>query len=322
MHHRDGVLELFGSQYWVASVRQLEDLGVARQAAAAAVRRGLAHRILRGILGIPGHWDTFEGRCMALQLAGRCKGFVSGTTAARLHGLRSMPEMPVRYTLDEAHPIVTPEWGRIVRTSWRDHEPGPERGDRLIVASPHRTLFDLAGQLGDRAFERAAEDAWHRGLVTPASATSYLQRIRRQGRTGVARFERWLEKANGQARPATTGLEQLLADLARSAGLPEPVRQHPLHLLDGRVVRLDLAWPAIRFALEPGHSWWHGGDAAQRADQDRDRACAAAGWQIARFDESVWQRRDTTVREIRAMFEARCRDVGATSPPTSASDPS
>ena len=322
MHHRDGVLALFGAQYWVAGVYQLQRLGVSRQAAAGAVRRGLADRIMRGVLGIPGHWDTFEGRSMALQLAGRERGFLSGTTAARLHGFRAMPEQPVRYTLDESHPIVVPHWGVIVRTSWGDDEPRPERSDALIVASPMRTLFDLAGELGDRAFERAAEDAWHLGLIDPAAARAGLQRIRRRGRTGVARFERWLDKVEQRPRPATTGLEQLLVDIARRAGLPDPIRQYPLRLRDGREVRLDLAWPGIRFALEPGHSWWHGGDAAQRADQERDRRCAEVGWQILRYDESVWQQRDAAVREVRAMYDARRRDLTGPALLDSASDPS
>lgn len=308
MHHRDGVLALFGSQYWVATVRQLGELGVSRQAASDAVRRGLADRVFRGVLGIPGHWDTFEGRCSALQLAvttGRRHHFLSGTTSARLYGLRSMSEVPVTLTLDESHPIVVPDWARIVRTSWDDDEPRPARTDHLRLASPHRTLFDLAGQLRDGAFERAAEDAWHLGLVTPESAAEYLQRIRRRGRSGVARFERWLERTEGRTAPAASRLELLLIDLARRAGLPEPVRQHPLRLPDGTKIHLDIAWPDLRFALEPGHSWWHGGDLAQRADQARDRGCAELGWQVVRYDESVWGRRATTVREIAAMYRAR-----------------
>ena len=44
------------------------------------------------------------------------------------------------------------------------------------------------------------------------------------------------------------------------AGLPEPIRQHPLLLLTGELIHLDIAWPEVRLAVEPGHSWWHGGD--------------------------------------------------------------
>ena len=65
------------------------------------------------------------------------------------------------------------------------------------------------------------------------------------------------------------------------------MRQHPLVLPSGEVIHLDLAWPDVRLAVEPGHSWWHGGDLRQRRDQDRDRACAVVGWHVVRYDESA-----------------------------------
>jgi hypothetical protein len=141
--------------------------------------------------------------------------------------------------------------------------------------------------------------------VSPSDAAAFLARVRRSGRRGVATFEEWLERAGTWSSPAATGLEQLLAGLARRAGLPEPVRQHPLVLLDGTTIHLDLAWPDRRLALEPGHSWWHGGDGRQRADQDRDRACGEIGWHVMRFDESVWHRQDVITGQIRRTYLAR-----------------
>lgn len=310
--HRPGVIRLLGTQYWVASVRQLCEIGVGRNSTATAVRRGALIRVLRGVVGIPDHWDTFEGRCMAAQLAGGDGAYISGTTAARLYGLRRMPEHPIRVSVNISHPVRVPAWATLFRTSWADDEPRPDRSDLLRLSSPRRMLFDLAATLSETRFARAAEDAWHLGLVSPEEADEYLQRVRRGGRTGVANLEQWLESldATGQTRPAESGLEQLLADLARRAGLPPPVQQHRLRLADGRTIHLDLAWPAVRFAIEPGHSWWHGGDLRQRVDQERDRACTAVGWQVVRYDESVWERIDATVAEISRMYRARARDVG------------
>ena len=182
-----------------------------------------------------------------------------------------------------------PGWGRLVRTSWIDESrdvQGP-RDDLLRVATPLRMLFGLARTFNDHRFDRAAEDAWHLGLITPQTAADYLDAIRRSGRGGVVRFERWLMKTSLRPRPAQSGLELDVLDAIRRAGLPEPVRQHPLTLRSGEIIHIDLAWPSIRLGVEPGHSWWHGGDLRQRADQARDRACDELGWHIVRCDESV-----------------------------------
>ncbi|MET0578633.1 MAG: hypothetical protein ABW122_08240, partial [Ilumatobacteraceae bacterium] len=115
-----------------------------------------------------------------------------------------------------------------------------------------------------------------------------------------------------QAPPTAvqSGLEQAFVDMIATVGLPTPVRQHPLTLATGEVVHLDLAWPDVRLAVEPGHSWWHGGDLRQRRDQDRDRACAVVGWHVVRYDESAAQDRRATARELLALHRRRTEDLG------------
>lgn len=300
-------METFDRQSGVASVAQLRELGISSHAVSRAKRAGLVVTMATRVVGLAGRVDEFHARAMAIQLTAGDRGFLSGPTAAKLMGLRRMPDQTIEFTTTEVHPITVPAWARLVRTSWGDDEERLVRADSLRVASSYRMLFGLASQLAERPFEQAAEDAWHLGLVDPVSADRYLSRIRGRGRTGVARFEKWLEKTEARTRPATTTLEQLLADLARRAGLPDPERQYPLRLATGVTIHLDLAWPSIRLGLEPGHSWWHGGDQRMRDDQDRDRSCAELGWLILRFDESVWQRRDAVVRQLRRVYADRVR---------------
>ena len=96
------------------------------------------------------------------------------------------------------------------------------RDDGIRVASPLRMLFGLAGQFNQFRFERAAEDAWHKGLVTPDEAWEYLEVIRRSGRGGVKRMADWLERAAVRDRPAQSGLELDLLAIVERAGLPNP----------------------------------------------------------------------------------------------------
>jgi hypothetical protein len=148
-------------------------------------------------------------------------------------------------------------------------------------------LFRLAAVFNQHRFQRAAEDCWHLQLVTPDVAAAYLAAIRRQGRTGVRRFEHWLEQTSLRTRPSESGLELDVLEAIRRAGLPEPERQFPLALRTGEVIRLDLAWPNARLGVEPGHTWWHGGDAGMERDDARRGACAEVGWLILPCTERV-----------------------------------
>ncbi len=181
------------------------------------------------------------------------------------------------------------------------------RADGLRVASPLRMLFGLAEQFNQHRFRRAAEDAWQLGIITPDQAGDYLAAIRRSGRPGVIRLEAWLEQISFLERPAQTGLELDFVEMIERVGLPAPVRQHPLRLANGELIHLDLAWPAARLAVEPGHSRWHV-DVAK--DQARDRACSVVGWQVERYDQDARKDKRGTALEILAIYRRRIADLG------------
>jgi hypothetical protein len=312
MIQRPGVLALFMTQHGVASTAQLAERGISPSAVHRAVRARLVERVLPGVVGLVGGWSSFASRCAAASLAAGPDSFLSECTAGVLHGVERLPEDRIHVTTPERFKHRWPEWVEVHTTSWADDEARPPRADLLVVASPQRTLFGLAAALPEYPFRRAAESLWRNGLITPPDARAYLERVRRQGRTGVARLERWIDRVEGQGSAVDSGLELLLADLAVEAGLPEPTRQHPLRLRSGRTIHLDVAWPELRLAIEPGHTRWHGSDERLRADQARDRACAEVGWLVIRFDESVWEQRAATVRELRRIHRRRVEDLAGT----------
>jgi hypothetical protein len=308
--NRPDVVEFLAHHHWVASVEQLRQIGVTKAALQHARRTGIVRTVARGVVAVTGVTLSFEGRALAAQLAAGGEAFVSGPSAGVLHGLREMPKRYIEVTISELRRATLPPGDRLVRTSWIDEERDVvTRADGMRIASPLRMLFGLASQFNQHRFERAAEDVWHKGLVSPEQAADYLAAIRRSGRTGVIRMETWLERTEARPRPAQSGLELDFVAMIERAGLPTPVRQHPLVLLSGELIHLDLAWPSIRLAVEPGHSWWHGGDLGQRRDQARDRACNAVGWQVERYDEAA--RRDpATAHELRAIYRRRAEDIG------------
>jgi hypothetical protein len=303
--NRPGVTTFFATHDWVASLDELAALGVSAAAVSRARRAGSVTTVAPRVVALSGADLGVRSRARAAVLAAGAEAFASGVTAGALLGLREMPRARTEVTILERRRINLPPWCRIVRTSWLDDDRDVQSIAGLRVATPLRMLFGLASQFNQHRFERCAEDVWHLGLVGPEDAARYLAVIRRSGRSGVIRMERWLERTAARAQPAQSGLElDLLAAIER-VGLPAPVRQFALVVHSGEMIHLDIAWPDLRLAFEPGHSWWHGGDLRQRRDAVRDQACAEAGWAVHRFDEVQVADRPDLERRIVAIYRRR-----------------
>ena len=312
--NRPEVLQFFATHQWVASTEQLRDLGVSKSALQHARRIGVVTTPIEGVVQVAGTTLTLEGRARVAQLAVGHEAFVSGPTAGALYGLREMPKRIVEVSAKQKHDVRVPADARLVRTTWIDEQRDVvTRGDGLRVASPLRMLFGLASQFNDHRFARAAEDAWMKRLVTPDDARTYLELVRRSGRTGVRRMNEWLERCSERSRPAQSGLELDMIDAFERVGLPTAKRQHPIVLATGETIHLDIAWPEVRLAVEPGHSWWHGGELRQLRDEARDRACGVVGWHISRFGQDVRNDLRAAALEVRATYRRRAADLHSVS---------
>lgn len=305
------ILRCAASQHGALGREQLvEQLGMSRATLHRARARGVLIDVTTRTYRLASSPESFLQRCHALQLhaAGHC--FLGSITAARLYGLRRMGTERVHVFLPRSPRLVLPKWAVGHYSRWyQEDRDSCWLGEGLRVASPLRMLFSLAAELTQFRFERAAEDAWHLGLVDPAQAVTYLDAHRCRGKNGVRRMETWLERIADQARPAQSYLERDLLDAIERAGLPQPVRQHPVVLRTGETVHVDIAWPSVKLAVEPGASWWHGGDAAQRRDQTRDRALAELGWHTIRFDEALREDLIGAARQIRTIHRRRAADL-------------
>lgn len=302
------LLQVASRQFGILSRDQLSVAGISNAAVSRARRSGTIVDVTARAVRLRSSPDTFLARCAAVSLHLGDRGFLSGSTAGRLHGLREMPHRTICVTIPEGHRVRLPAWTSVRWSTWYS----PDRDQTVLagvhtVAEPHRMLYDLAARLGDRRFRRAAEDCWHLGLVTPQSAAEYLSEHRCRGKDGTARMERWLEAALDQQRPAESGLELDLIEALRSVGLPDPVRQYPLDLPSGRRIHVDIAWPDVRLCVEPGHSWWHGGNEGLRRDHERQLGALAIGWETIPLDESLRRDPHQAAHLIRRAYAHRSR---------------
>jgi len=298
------VQRLFAAQHFVASTRQLEALGVASRTISWACRQGIVVRVIAGVVRLVGVPASFESDAMAVQLHAGLDGFLSGPTAARLYGLRAMPSAPIFVTTARRARRELPMWVNHVATTWSRPDDVVEQGG-FRLEQPLRMLLSLADVFNQHRFEKAAEDAWHLRLITPAAAAEYVESVRGRGRRGLAAVDTWLARTGARSRPVQSHFEFDLVAAVRRVGLPEPHRQYPLGLVNGERIHLDLAWPEVRLAVEPGHSWWHGGDLKMRADAARDRACSELGWLVLRYDEAARADLAAAAAEIRRVYATR-----------------
>lgn len=106
-----------------------------------------------------------------------------------------------------------------------------------------------------------------------------LQRAakRQAGRRGIVAVRELIELADGLAESPMES-EARLAML--DGGLPAPVMQHEILDADGRLWRLDFAWPDAKVAAEYESEEWHNSAEALRHDRTRYAALQYIGWTV------------------------------------------
>jgi very-short-patch-repair endonuclease len=152
----------------------------------------------------------------------------------------------------------------------------------IAVTSVTRTLIDLAGFLPLDLLELSIEDAFHRGLTSPLRLEQRLERLAGQGRTGSGRLRALLTERRSAPGPvAATGSApevRLERSLVRN-GLPRPIRQYRI-THEGQTIRVDLAYPEQRLAIEFDSLRWHTGRTKIDSDAERRNLLRAAGWHL------------------------------------------
>jgi very-short-patch-repair endonuclease len=107
-------------------------------------------------------------------------------------------------------------------------------------------------------------------------------------------------------RPAAESHPELvLGDALRARGLPVVPQLSGLRLPNGKVIRIDLAVPDVRWAIEidihPDHLFLEG----TTKDKRRDRQCHLIGWQVERVTEVDFLDLSGLVEELVALYQVR-----------------
>jgi very-short-patch-repair endonuclease len=220
---------------------------------------------------------TFQQRILGACLAAGQDAFASHRAAGCLWGLpggAEILEISVRRARNPRIANVTVH--RVADLRPRD----VTRIEGIPATSVARTILDFASLLDPEGLERLLDHALANRKVTVRTMNTQLRELGTRGRRGSRRLAELLMARPASARAPDSELEARLLRTLRAHGLPPPIPQHPVRLLNGRTVRVDFAYPEALLAIEADSYHHHSSLTAWSRDRIRNNELIAMGWRV------------------------------------------
>lgn len=231
------------------------------------------------IAGRPSRWE----QAVAIGLLGGPGSALSHGTAAAIHRLPGLlaptrPEISVPASRN-------PRWPEAVvhRVAHLDACDIVQRSG-VGVTTPHRTIVDLAMRLQPDLLARVIDEGTIARRWTVAELLACTDRLSGPGRHGVQTLRRLLAARASEPR-AESHLElRMIRILAPYA----PFETQFELVLEGRLMRLDIAWPWWRVAAEVD-GWGVRSRSRTKFDEDRYRMnlLEAHHWRVAHLTSAM-----------------------------------
>jgi hypothetical protein len=297
-------LHVLQRQRNIITVAQLNDAGVTRSARDRLVRSGALEHLGHSVLAVPGGPTTLERRAIALCLQ-HPRGYITGPTAGKLAGLRTMPRLaeiclgaPHGYRTDLPVGVQL----RQTRVLPADHVRRLDNG--IAIASWPRLAFDLATDLTRRRLASVIDQMIHLGHTNMAALVAIARTLCIRGRPGSREFAAALLE-RGHRLPTQSDPELIIFDGLRRRGVPVTPQSGPLVLPNGRNVAIDMAVDAIRWGVEvdvhPSHIELPG----TTRDKQRDRQLHLIDWEVERVTALEMLDVASILDELVALYHAR-----------------
>jgi hypothetical protein len=156
----------------------------------------------------------------------------------------------------------------------RDGAPLTLVSGRLATA-PAWTAVEVARSLPRRRALATLDAALRSGHCNRRTLASAL--VAQSGRRGIVTVRQLLPYADGKAEsPMESEARLVMLD----GGLPTPELQYEIVDADGRLRRLDFAWPEQMVAAEYDSDQWHTGADALHRDREKLAAVQDLGWTV------------------------------------------
>jgi hypothetical protein len=299
-------LSWLATHHGVITTAQLRDHGVGHKTQVRLVDRGVLRAVHKGVFVVASTAPTLEQRCVALCCA-HPGGFITGPTAGALLGLRRMPaNSALHFSLRHGARVPPVAGVRFRQTTALRAGDRVRRPDGIAIASWVRLAFDLAADLSALDHLSVLHQLLHERRVTAAELAAVERRLGHAARRGSGVFRRNLHRL-GDGPPNESHPEVVLAEALRARNVPVEHQTRLVRTSTGRIARVDLSVPEIRWGVEldihPEHRTFEG----HANDARRRRDLHLLEWQIEPVTEADMRHVDAIATELTALYHARRR---------------
>jgi hypothetical protein len=159
---------------------------------------------------------------------------------------------------------------------------------RIPTVTAERALIDVSSRLTADRLDRVLDDAIRRKLIDLEDFRRCAGRLLPAPGRSMSKVHAVLGARIPGYDPGDSDLETRALRALTAAGLPPPKQQHRM-TLNGKKVRIDLAYPELMIAIELDSWKYHGGHNLTAFTDDRARKndLIALGWAAPSFTESM-----------------------------------
>lgn len=297
------------AHHGVVTRSQALGLGLTPDQIRGLLRRGEWIRVHAGVYRVSTAPDTWQSRARAGALSGR--GLTSHPAALRVWGVDGYERYDLVHLTTPSHRSARSLGAS--RSAYRLHR--SVRFDladgRLIDGIPvtgiARSVFDSAALVDDAELDCIVDAVLRQRLCRLKDLVATVDEHGTNGRAGAGRLKRLLLERQPAERVPDSRFNRLVGRLLVDAGLEAPIYEHEVDV-NGRRLRVDLAYPEHGLAIECDSARWHHNRRSFQLDPKRRNLLLAAGYRVLSF---TWHDYVDDSKGLVAVVRAGLRKKGS-----------